>query len=287
MNSCSFDTNHTTVFNVYLNLDGSAREIVGSSIRGGHIYAQLADGTMDIIQAKEALLPLVYHSGSRFVLGKYYTLPDIWHKLVDDIHDGDVSPGRSGAFSFSTRLRKACANELCPQYGVVVDSVSSHNTLALPRVSNSDRRPFLSVQEMYDMNVSEIMRTYVCRECKLPMHCERNGCDFPIIMYVEIDIMDGDNFSIDTTVFLRTHGEEVHTYDIAAIMYYGCDHFMSRFVGSDGHVYEYDGMKRNGMCVKLDGSQRDSFAPCIMDSSDKPRKAKVLLYKKRLVNSKI
>jgi hypothetical protein len=98
--------------------------------------------------------------------------------------------------------------------------------------------------------------------------------------------MDGDNFSIDTTVFLRTHGEEVHTYDIAAIMHYGCDHFMSRFVGSDGHVYEYVGMKRNGMCVKLDGSQCDSFAPCIMDSSDKPRKAKVLLYKKRLVNSK-
>jgi hypothetical protein len=138
---------------------------------------------------------------------------------------------------------------------------------------------------MYDMNVSEIMRTYICKECKLPMHCEKFGCDFPIIMYVEIEIMDRDNFTIDATVHLRSCGEEVHTYDIAAVMYYGGDHFMSRFIGPDGHIYEYDGMKRNGVCVRLQKNVSDSLSPCITDTSNRPREAKVLLYKKRMIDS--
>ena len=216
------------------------------------MFSQLANGSINIDQAKAALMPHVYHTGSDFTLGTLCSLPDVWHKIVDGVNPiVDVEALGPSAFSINTRIKKTCTNVSCAQHVVSKKVLRSSNTLPLARNSDStDGRHYLSVQEMYEMNVTQVLRTFRCAVCSEPMYCEGTNYAFPIILYVEIEVIDGDDFNIDSSVVL--HGDDLarHHYDIAGVMYHGSGHFMSRFVGVDGLVYEYDGMRREGICKR-------------------------------------
>jgi hypothetical protein len=70
-------------------------------------------------------------------------------------------------------------------------------------------------------------------------------------------------------------------------MYFGSDHFMSRFIGTDGFCYEYDGMARKNNteltaeCLQLRGRIEDLFPVLIVDSTGTRRKTKGIFYKRR------
>ena len=283
-NSCAFDSIYTTLYRVYLRLNEAERVTVSSSIRGGRVFEQLARGDIDHIQAKRALMPEVYHRGSGFVLGQCYTVENVWRKIVDDIPVDLDNDQVNNAFAVKTKVRKTCTTAGCALCGVASEVTNSYSALTLSRSADPNGRPFKSVQEMVDDNLTFFCQNNRCPACKQRMFCDRVRCDLPLILYVDVDPMDGENFTNDDmSIDLLDNNGNLFYYDLEGVIYSGGFHFISRFLGIDGRCYEYDGMVRNAECRQLPGGRtsQNLFPASIVDCSGIRRNTKGIIYKRR------
>lgn len=271
-NSCSPDTVLTTLFHVSLTLREAERDIVYSALRVGPLFAAMVGGGANntMRSLRDALMALVYDQQGatlyRINRGLYCGVRSVWSHIMN-LESSQLDT----AFRINVIEQVSCPNapSRCRRRNSVRAAHSNdsdyppYSYTTYRNETTDTNEHFTSVQQSLQENLR------VSRGRKRPETCTRNECpdrpilkkerffnSFPLIFYIEVPGTGRYDYTypVDRNLKLHDINSRIHSYDLVAVIYYSThptQHFISRFLGCDNNIYEYDGMKRDGECLLL------------------------------------